>query len=118
MSVFARPITAWRDHGVSCRSGDARRRLGEKMAAAAGGMGRDVERARGKALIAPTIICAAVSPQLVRPEVLLEECLAVGAAIQNIMPALHPRGVGSIWTTGALIGSEEVREFFRSYRVE
>jgi nitroreductase len=41
-----------------------------------------------------------------------EECLAVGAAIQNIMLALHARGVGSIWTTGALIGSEEVRECF------
>ncbi len=94
-------------------NGDARHRLGEQMAVAAARMGQDVERARGKALIAPTIICAAVSPQLDRPKVLLdEEYLAVGAAIQNIMLALHARGVGSIWTTGALIGSDEVREFF------
>jgi nitroreductase len=42
--------------------GEARHRLGERMAAAAARPGQDVERARGKALIAPTIICAAVSP--------------------------------------------------------
>lgn len=94
-------------------SGDGRVQLGERMAAAAIRAGDDGARARAKAFAAPTIICAAVSPQFANPKVLAEEeCLAVGAAVQNMMLALHTRGLGSIWTTGKLITTEEVREFF------
>ena len=93
--------------------GDARRQLGEQMAAAADRMGQDSERARSKAFFAPAIICVSVSPQLTNPRVLEEEeVLAVGAAIQNILLALHARGLGSFWTTGALITTQEVRDFF------
>jgi nitroreductase len=93
--------------------GDALRRLGEQMAAAAIRMGQDGERARSKALFAPAIICVSVSPQLANPRVLEEEeVLAVGAAIQNILLALHARGLGSFWTTGTFITTKEVRDFF------
>jgi nitroreductase len=94
-------------------TGDGRHRLGEKMASAAIRLGQDGERARNKAFAAPVIVCAWVSPQLDNPKVLAEEeVLAVGAAVENILLALHAVGLGSIWTTGSLIATPEVREFF------
>jgi nitroreductase len=89
---------------------EARHRLADTFADAAAARQLDAERARAKQLIAPAVVCVGVSPQLDRPKVLEEEeALAVAAAIQNMMLALHARGIGSLWTTGALCDTPEVR---------
>lgn len=89
-----------------------RDRLADTLEKAAARMGRPVQAARRKAFEAPVIVFAGVAPQIENPKVVeLEETLAVAAAIQNFMLALHASGIGSIWTTSALINSVEIREF-------
>ncbi|MPZ35582.1 MAG: nitroreductase [Rhodospirillales bacterium] len=91
--------------------GAARHRLADAFAAAAAARQLDPERTRSKQLIAPAVVCAGVSPRLDRPKVVEEEeAHAVAAAIQNMMLALHARGLGSLWTTGALCDAPEVKE--------
>lgn len=91
-------------------SGEGRLRLADAFGQAAARLDRPVERAKEKPFSAPIQVLAGVRPALDQPKVVEhEEMLAVGAAIQNIMLALHAQGVGSIWTTGALADSEEVK---------
>jgi nitroreductase len=91
--------------------GAARHRLADAFAAAAAAHQLDPERTRSKQLIAPVVVCAGVSPRLDRPKVVEEEeAHAVAAAIQNMMLALHARGLGSLWTTGALCNALVVKE--------
>lgn len=90
--------------------GEGRRRLGDALAEAAQRIGRPTDPARAKAFQAPILVIAGISPRLDRPKVLAEEeVLAGAAAVQNLMVALHACGIGSIWTTGALIDSPELR---------
>ncbi|HWM47543.1 MAG TPA: nitroreductase [Xanthobacteraceae bacterium] len=60
----------------------------------------DIERETAKSLRAPMIIVAIakVSPDAGIPKV--EQLLAVGAATQNLMLALHAQGFGTAWKTG------------------
>jgi nitroreductase len=92
--------------------GDARHALAEAFAKAAEARQLDPERTRRKQLIAPAVVCVGCSPRLDRPKVVEEEeAHAVAAAIQNMMLALHARGIGSLWTTGALCDTSEIRDF-------
>lgn len=36
--------------------------------------------------------------------------LAVGAAAQNLMLALHAKGIGTVWKSGPVIEADEVKE--------
>jgi nitroreductase len=90
--------------------GEGRYRLADALGAASTRLGLPVEKARRTALLAPAVVCAGVAPQLDRPKVVEhEECYAVAAAIENLLLALHARGIGSLWTTGASADTPEVR---------
>lgn len=91
-------------------TGDGRAGLAEAYGVAAARLGRPVDLARRKAFTSPVLVLAGVRPMLAHPKVVHEEeVLAVGVAIQNVMLALHARGVGSKWTSGALVDSDEVK---------
>jgi nitroreductase len=86
--------------------GEARYRLGDVLADAAlrinpAADAAAVEKARGKPLRAPMIICVAaeITPDHPKaPEV--EQVIAASAAAQNILNALHASGYGAILLTG------------------
>ena len=66
---------------------------------------------RAKLYPAPCTILVSCVPNRTHPKVkLLEEQLAVGAAVENLMLALASAGVGSIWATGRLVDSPQVRD--------
>lgn len=91
-------------------SGKGREQLSEAFGLAAERLGRPVDRARGRPFTSPVQVLVGARPQLDNPKVKeQEEYLAVGAAVQNFMLALHAHRVGSIWTTGALSDSDEVK---------
>ncbi|WP_274651997.1 nitroreductase family protein [Paenibacillus humicola] len=58
------------------------------------------ESARAKALRAPVVIAAAVTPSEAKGVIELEEYGAVFAAIQNMLLAAHALGLGAVWRTG------------------
>lgn len=87
-------------------AGDARNALGALMASALKlrkpeTSADDLAREQAKPLRAPMIIAAIarVKTDAGIPDV--EQVLAVGAATQNLMLALHAQGFGSAWKTGA-----------------
>jgi nitroreductase len=95
--------------------GDGRRTLGEAMAAAL--RERDPEAkeaaldvARGKPMRAPTIVAvaAAVRNHAKVPEI--EQVLAVGAAVQNMLLTAFSLGIGAMWKTGAAAYSTHVKK--------
>lgn len=59
-----------------------------------------IERARTMPLTAPLVI--AVGARILRPHKVpeVEQLLACGAAVMNLMNALHAQGFGAIWLTG------------------
>lgn len=86
-------------------AGEQRARFGELLAASAlrrvpGLAVGDLQRERDKAIRAPLIIVTAcrVVPGTKVPAV--EQILAVGAATQNILLALHGLGYAAAWKTG------------------
>jgi nitroreductase len=86
--------------------GDARKALGALMARSLKSRKpetsvEDMEREQAKSLRAPMIIAAIarLKADTGIPEV--EQVLAVGAATQNLMLALHAQGFGTAWKTGA-----------------
>jgi nitroreductase len=92
-------------------AGAGRERLARRFVAAAERLGRPLERARDKAFESPVLVLAGATPRSPRPNIVLEEeSLAVGAGIQNLMLALHARGIGSLWTSGPVVEAPEVRE--------
>jgi nitroreductase len=95
--------------------GDQRRKLGDLLAASARRRipalsDGDLQRERDKALRAPMIIVTAcrVVPGTKVPEI--EQILAVGAATQNILLALHALGYAAAWKTGEATYDPEVRK--------
>jgi len=111
MSVKAPNHRLTRPWRFAVFSGDSRLQLGEAYAAAARASGFAPEGARRIAVAAPALICVGVSPQLERPKVVeKEEVLAVGAAVQNLLLALHALGIGSLWTTGKNSDTAQVKE--------
>lgn len=95
--------------------GEQRRKLGDLMAASAlrrvpGLSEGDLQRERDKALRAPTIIITAcrVVPGTKVPAI--EQLMAVGAATQNILLALHALGYAAAWKTGEAAYDTEVKK--------
>lgn len=96
-------------------TGDARKELGALMARALKdrkpeSSDDDMQRESAKSLRAPMIIVAVarIAPNSSIPDI--EQTLAVGAATQNLMLALHAQGYGTAWKTGAGSYSEIVRK--------
>lgn len=96
----------WRFH-VFTQAG--RERLARAYQAAATRLGRDVARARARALDAPVMIVVACVPDLRNPKVrAAEESFATAAAVQTLLLALAASGLASLISTGDLAQSEEV----------
>jgi nitroreductase len=92
--------------------GEARRRLGEAWAA--GQPDKVPEQTIAKALRAPVIVAVIERPHLDNPKVVeIEEHMATGAALQNILLAAHALGLGAMLRTGAAAELAEVREYLR-----
>ena len=59
-------------------------------------------KARGNPLRAPLLIVVAAKIQVAHPKIPeIEQVLAAGAAVENLVLALHAEGFGCMWRTGA-----------------
>jgi nitroreductase len=95
--------------------GDQRRKFGDLLAASAkrrvpGLSDGDLQRERDKALRAPMIIVTAcrLVPGTKVPDI--EQLMAVGAATQNILLALHALGFAAAWKTGESAYDPDVKQ--------
>jgi nitroreductase len=93
--------------------GTARERLGELCAQAALQDEPELPPAqlnklRSKPLRAPMIIVGICSPRDHPKVPLLEQQLAAGAAINNLLIAAHAQGIGAIWRTGPMATHDTV----------
>ncbi|MGM0875856.1 MAG: nitroreductase family protein [Bacillota bacterium] len=102
-------------------TGEARKRLGKTLSSFVKKTLEDpqseesrkrLEREEQKPLRAPVIIAVAVEPTNNKKVLVKEEYAAVNAAIQNMLLATHALGLGSIWRTGNVCYSNEVKQFF------
>jgi nitroreductase len=96
-------------------AGEARRILGDAMAAALrerdpGTNEAALDAARGKPLRAPIIIAVAAAVQTHAKVPEIEQVLAVGAAVQNMLLTAFALGVGAMWKTGAAAYSASVKK--------
>jgi nitroreductase len=90
-------------------SGSGRARLVKAYESAASRLGKDVARARQRALDAPLMIVVACIPSTANPRVKAnEETFATAAAVQTLLLALAAAGVSTLITTGDLVESTEV----------
>ncbi len=95
-------------------AGDARRDLGEVLAARhlREGQAQIAAKTAAKPLRAPVVIAVAVEP-VVGPKVVeIEEVTAGAAAVQNMLLAAHALGLAAIWRTGAPAYDPAVKAFF------
>jgi nitroreductase len=60
-----------------------------------------IEKARSMALSAPLVIAVAAHLQLDHKVPELEQLLATGAGVMNLLNAFHAQGFGAVWLTGA-----------------
>ena len=99
-------------------TGDARRKLGDAMAASL--LDRHPEfpqeafdKARATPLQAPVVIAVGVDKPS-EPKVLeIENICAAATACQNLLLAAHAMGLGAKWRTGEWARDEKVKEFLR-----
>jgi nitroreductase len=110
IEAIVRAATRAPDHGrlrpwrFVVLEGDARVKLGDAMAAMLRSKFPDATEAqldaeRGKPMRAPTVIAVAAKTRKGKiPEI--EQVLAVGAAVQNMLLAAHALGYGAMWKTG------------------
>lgn len=102
-------------------TGDARKKLGNTLASilestlevplSEEGKKR-LEKEAAKPLRAPVIIAAAVEPTINDKVLINEEYAAVNAAIQNMLLAAHALGLGTVWRTGKVCYSPEIKQLF------
>jgi len=98
--------------------GDARRRLGETLAAALAASSAEpipeerLQKEREKPLSSPVIIALIGAPGRGENIIPQEEVVAAGAAMQNMLLAAHSLGLATSVRTGAHSYSERVRRFF------
>lgn len=95
--------------------GEQRRKFGDMLAASAkrrvpGLSEGDLQRERDKAMRAPMIIATVcrIVPGTKVPSI--EQLMAVGAATQNILLALHALGFAAAWKTGEAAYDTEVKK--------
>ena len=70
-----------------------------------------LERERAKALRAPVLVVVAAAVIWEHPKIpAIEQILAVGAAVQNMILASQALGFGTMWKTGALAYDPVVKE--------
>ena len=92
-------------------AGAGRELLVAAYEAAAARLGRDVRKARQRAMDAPVMIIVGCVPATANPKVRVgEEEFATAAAIQNMLLALACEGVSTLLTTGDFAESDEVHE--------
>lgn len=109
-----RMLRPWRFFTIR---GEARERLGELFVRALQAVNpalteAEATRARALPLRAPLLVVAAVCP---RPDDKVpewEQLLSGGAAVQNLLLALHAQGYASMWRTGELAASPLVKAAF------
>ena len=95
--------------------GDARRRLGDLMMQSLKRREPTIEPTRlnserDKSMRAPLIIAVAAAVRA-HPKVPdIEQIVAVGAAVQNMILAAHALGFGAFWRTGPAAYDSEVKE--------
>ena len=87
--------------------GDARDRLGEGLAQAAGG---EAAKYRAKARRAPLVIAIVVSPRKSGKVPLWEQEAVASGVAHTLGLLLHEGGWGSIWRTGELTRKKQVRK--------
>lgn len=82
--------------------GDARAALGQVFARAARARDPygDGERFRGKAMAAPLLVALVAHVKVAHKVPESEQVLATGAAVMNMLNALHILGFGGFWATG------------------
>lgn len=106
-------LKPWHFHLVQ---GDARIKLGHIFAqsAALKGSAPDskISKCRNMPLRAPMLIVAVCEPVENAKVPVMEQVLAVGAAIQNMQIAISSLGLGSIWRTGEMVESDLVKDAF------
>lgn len=91
--------------------GDARAALGQVFARAARARDPydDGERFRGKAMAAPMLVALVAHVKVPHKVPESEQVLATGAAVMNMLNALHILGFGGFWATGANSHDERVK---------
>lgn len=98
--------------------GDDRYRLGEVLAQRLRLQSSDVseadlERERSRVLRAPLIVAVAARIRQDHPKVpAIEQILATGAAIQNMLLAIHAAGYATMWKTGPAAYDDFVKTSF------
>lgn len=101
--------------------GDARKQLGKALADITAEELVDpqseenlllLKKAEAKALRAPVIIAAAVTPTGHPKVPEIEEVCAVSAAVQNLLLAAHAAGLGAIWRTGSPTFHPRMKQLF------
>lgn len=68
------------------------------------------EKLAAKVYRAPMVMVVVAETQPEHRIPVLEQILAVGAAVQNIMVAAHALGIGAMWRTGALASHPLVKQ--------
>jgi nitroreductase len=104
-------LSPWR---FAVMQGDSREILANAMGALLMGKYPDASadmlaNEKAKALRAPSIIAVAAHVTVGHKVPEIEQVVAVGAAIQNMLLASHALGFGTMWKTGAAAYDEQVK---------
>lgn len=101
-------------------SGEARNRIGNKMAeivkmqlheSDSEATKKILDKERSKLLRAPVIIAVACEKSINSKVMEIEQIEAVACSVQNMMLAAYALGLGSIWRTGEIVYKQELAEY-------